>query len=161
MRRVVFFTQIALILLLTVTLAGCVGENENSANTMLVHVSVLRDQPEPSSEYELREGEPKNVGIYEFYLKKPGVPGSGTFKKLGSISLDKSNEMEFYGQKWVKRIDGILCIGYPSTNLIDGKACVEIDQSQNEVDITIHYWKTTLGILSRSLTEEKCMMSSL
>lgn len=149
MRKLVLLAQIVLLLTLVVTIAGCAGGEEEPANTMLVHVSVLRDQPQPSSEYELREGEPNNVGIYEFYLKKPGVPGSGTFKKLGSISLDRLNQMEFYGQKRVKRIDGILCIGYPSTNLIDGKACVEIDQSENEVSVTVHYWKTSLGIISK------------
>jgi hypothetical protein len=39
-----------------------------------------------------------------------------------------------------------LCIGYPSTNIIDGKACVELDQSETEIEITVHYWKTSLGI---------------
>lgn len=149
MRKIVLLVQIALILTLVLTLAGCGAGQEEPANAILVHISVLRDQPQPGSEYELREGEPKNVGVYEFYLKKPGVPGSGTFKKLGSISLDRLNQTEFYGQNTVKRIDGTLCIGYPSTNLIDGKACVEIDQSQDEVRVTVHYWKTSLGIIFR------------
>lgn len=134
------------ILTLPIALVGCVQEQE-PANSILVHVRVLTDHPAHGSEYELREGEPKSVGIYEFYLKKPGLPGSGTFKKLDSIPLNKVENTEFCGEKLVKRIDGILCVGYPSTNLIDGKACVEIDQSQDEVNVTLYHWETKLGIL--------------
>ena len=148
MRKVVLLAQIVLVLGLVVTLAGCLEHwTQPTANNILVRVHVLTDSPSPDSEYELREGEPRTVGIYEFYLKKPGVPGSGTFRKLGSISVNKLSNTEFYGEKLVKRIDGTLCVGYPSTNIIDGKACIEIDQSQDEVDITVHYWKTRLGIL--------------
>jgi len=147
MQKVVLIAQRVLILLLAVTVVGCAGSGKQPANTILLHVHVLTDHPAPGSEYELREGEPKAVSIYEFYLKKPGIPGSGTFKKLGSIPLDKLSETEFYSEKFVKRIDGTLCVGYPSTNIIDGKACVEIDQGRDEVDITVHYWETRLGIL--------------
>lgn len=146
--NVVLNAQIVLILLFAVAAVGCVGPGGQPAeNGVLVCVHVLADHPAPGSGYELREGEPKNVGVYEFYLKKPGLPGSGAFKKLDSIPLNRLNEAEFYGEKLVKRIDSALCVGYPSTNIIDGKTCVEIDQGQDEVDITVHYWKTRLGIL--------------
>lgn len=147
MWQVVLNARIVLILLLAVTVVGCVGSGDQPVNTILLRVHVLTARPAPGTEYELREGEPKAVGIYRFYLEKAGVPGSGAFKKLDSISLDKLNETEFCGEKLVRRTDGVLCIGYPSTNIIDGKACVEIDQSQNEVDITVYYWETKLAIL--------------
>jgi len=148
MQKVVFIAQRVLILLLALTLVGCAEHwGQPTDNNILARVHVLIDRPAPGSEYELMEGEPKNVGVYEFYLKKPGLPGSGAFKKLDSIPLNRLNEAEFYGEKLVKRIGGALCVGYPSTNIIDGKACVEIDQGQDEVDVTVHYWKTRLGIL--------------
>lgn len=134
-------------LTLPVAVSGCTLEQTELGNTnMLVHVQVLKDQPEASGEYEIRQGEPENAGVYEFYLEKPGVPGSGIFKKLDSISLHKVNETEFRGKKLISRIDGTLCVGYPSTNLIEGKACVEVDQSRSEITVTVHYWKTSLGI---------------
>lgn len=148
MRKIVLFAHLVLILAFAGALVGCIGHwGQPAGNDILVHIHVLTDHPAPGSEYELREGKPKTVGVYEFYLKKPGIPGSGAFKKLDSISLDKLNETEFYGEKLVRGIDSALCVGYPSTNIIDGKACVVIDQSQNEVHITVHYWKTRLGIL--------------
>lgn len=143
MSKLILLIVSVTILTLPIALLGCV---QQPANSILVHVRVLTDHPLGSG-YELREGEPRTVGIYEFYLKKPGLPGSGSFKKLDSISVNKVNDTEFYGEKLVKRIDGTLCLGYPSTNIIDGKACVEIDQSQNEVNITVYYWETRLGIL--------------
>lgn len=114
---------------------------------ILVKVHVLTDSPASGSEYERKEGEPQRVGVYEFYLKKPGVPGSGAFKKLDSIPLKKINTIEFYGEKRVTKTSGALCVGYPATNIIDGKACVEIDQSKDGVETTVHYWETSLGIL--------------
>lgn len=150
MLKLMLFIVSVVILTLPIAVLGCAVQQQELTNAnILIHVHVLKDQPEPSSEYELREGEPKNVGVYEFYLKEPGIPGSGTFKKLDSISLDKVTKTEFYGRKLISRIDGNLCVGYPSTNVIDGKACVRVDQSQNEVNITLHYWKTSLGITFR------------
>jgi len=143
MSKLTLFIVSITILTLSIALLGCVQQPPNS---ILVHVQVLTDRPAGNG-YELREGEPETVGIYEFYLKEPGLPGSGTFKKLNSISVDKLDDTEFYGEKLAKRIDGTLCVGYPSTNIIDGKACVEIDQSQDEVNITVYYWETRLGIL--------------
>ncbi|MCK4348078.1 MAG: hypothetical protein KAW47_05620, partial [Thermoplasmatales archaeon] len=110
-----------------------------------VNVYVFKDSAE--SNYELREGTPSNVGVYEFYYKKPKLSGTGAFKKLGSIPLNRINETAFYGEKSVRRINGTLCIGYPSTNFIDGKACVRVDQSQNEANLTVHYWETNIAII--------------
>jgi hypothetical protein len=115
-------------------------------NKIMVHVYVLnKDNPEPR--YEIKEGIPKNVGVYEFYYKNPELPGTGAFKKLDSIPLNRINETAFYGEKSITRINGTLCIGYPSTNFIDGKACVRVDQSQNETNITVHYWETNIAII--------------
>jgi len=124
-------------------IAGCIYSSEEGGIT--VNVYVFKDLPE--SNYELREGTPSNVGVYEFYYKKPKLPGRGAFKKLDSIPLNRINETAFYGEKSIRRINGTLCIGYPSTNFIDGKACVRVDQSQNETNITVHYWETNIAII--------------
>lgn len=141
---------IVLVVALMAIMAGCVMNDgdlqiPSDKKKILMHVYVLKDHPEPN--YELKEGIPKDVGIYEFYYKKPRLPGSGAFKKLDSIPLNKLNETVFYGEKFVKKINGTLCVGYPSTNFIDGKACVRVNQSQNEVNITIYYWKTNIIII--------------
>lgn len=141
---------IAIIILLSAGLiAGCVMKDESkppaNENTILMHIYVFTDHPEPN--YELKEGIPENVGIYEFYYKDPKLPGSGAFKKLGSVPLNKLNESVFYAEKQVKRINGTLCVGYPSTNFIDGKACVRVNQTQNEANITVHYWETDIIII--------------
>lgn len=129
--------------IIVVVIAGCIYSPEEKGIT--AHVYVFKDSPE--SNYELREGTPSNVGVYEFYYKKPKLPGTGAFKKLGSIPLNRINETAFYGEKSVRRINGTLCIGYPSTNFIDGKACVRVDQSQNEANLTVHYWETNIAII--------------
>lgn len=139
----VLLVGIVLAAALIPAMAGC-GSEDN----IMVRVHVLADQPQISN-YVLRDGDPENVGIYEFYLERPDLPGTGAFRQLDSISLDGVNETEFYGEKRVPRIDGILCIGYPSTNFIDGKACIKIDQDQNEINITIHYWKTDVAIIGQ------------
>ena len=126
-----------------VAAAGCIYSPEEKC--LVAHVFVFKDSPE--SNYELIEGTPNNVGVYEFYYKKPKLPGTGAFKKLDSIPLDRINETAFYGEKSIRRIDGTLCIGYPSTNFIDGKACARVDQSQNVVNITVHYWETNIAII--------------
>jgi len=124
-------------------IVGCIYSPEEEG--IAVNVYVLKDSPE--SNYELREGTPNNVGVYEFYYKNPELPGTGTFKKLDSIPLNRINETAFYGEKSIRRINGTLCIGYPSTNFIDEKACVRVDQSQNVVNITVHYWETNIAII--------------
>ena len=123
------------------------GASQDPTGQVLVKVHVLADVPPSGSEYKLKSGQPRKAGVYEFYLKQPALPGSGAFKKIDSIRLKKTGDAEFYGEKRIKVIDGVMCVGYPSTNLIDGKACVEIDQNQDEIEITIHYWETSLGIL--------------
>ena len=125
-----------------VVIAGCIYQPEED---IAVNVYVLKDLPE--SNYELREGTPNNLGVYEFYYKKSNLPGTGAFKKLDSIPLNKINETAFYGTKSIRKINGTLCIGYPSTNFIDGKGCVRVDQSQNETNITVHYWKTNIATI--------------
>lgn len=140
--RVVASLAILLAILLAVFVIRYTGTEKPAADTILVHVYVLKDNPD--LHYVLREGNPESVGVYEFYYKKPNLPGSGAFRKIDSIRLNKLNETTFYGEKRIKKIDGILCIGYPSTNFIDGKACVKIDQSKREVSVTVHYWKTSL-----------------
>ena len=124
-------------------IAGCIYSPEEEG--IAVNVYVFRDVPE--SNYELREGTPNNVGVYEFYCKKPELTGTGAFKKLDTIPLNRINETVFYGEKSIRRINGNLCIGYPSTNFIDGKACVRVDQRQNETKIIVHYWKTGIVII--------------
>ena len=116
---------------------ACVAEAEGR---VLVNVRVLTD--EPPILYQLIEGTPSDVGVYEFYLERSDIPGSGVFKKLDSIALEKVRDNEFYGRKAISKIDGTLCVGYPPTNFIDGAACVKIDQSQKEVNVIVHYWKT-------------------
>lgn len=139
-------TVTVLVLLLAVIIGGCVIKKnlDSSANknNILMHVYIFKDPPE--SNYEIRKGTPNNVGVYEFYYKNPKLLGTGAFKKLDTISLNRINETVFYGEKSIRIINGTLCIGYPSTNFIDGKACVKVDQSQNETNITIHYWNTDI-----------------
>ena len=149
-RRMLKISVLSVLVLLSATIiTGCITKEnlESSANknNILMHVYVFKDTPE--SNYELRKGTPNNVGVYEFYYKKPALPGTGAFKKLDSIPLNRINETAFYGKKSVRRINGTLCVGYPSTNFIDGKACVRVDQSQNETNITVHYWKTDIAII--------------
>jgi len=128
-RRMLKISVLSVLVLLSATIiTGCITKEnlESSANknNILMHVYVFKDTPE--SNYELRKG---------------------TFKKLDSIPLNRINETAFYGKKSVRRINGTLCVGYPSTNFIDGKACVRVDQSQNETNITVHYWKTDIAII--------------
>jgi hypothetical protein len=119
---------------------------------ILVHIYVLNDQPK-STEYEVIEGIPTKVGVYRFYLEDPRIAGSGVFEKVDSISLKKINESTYYGIKLVKKISETLCIGYPSTNYIDGKGCAGMDQSKEEVEVTVHYWKSTLPPIPSNSTE--------
>ena len=140
MTHKIFLVGMTLALVAAAT-SGCAAKTENE---ILFHVRVLTDEP-PDSYHQLLEGTPDSMGVYEFYLEQPDMPSSGAFRQLDSIPLEKVNE-EFYGTKSINKIDGTLCIGYPSTNFIDGQACVKIDQTQNEVDITVHYWKTGIAI---------------
>lgn len=150
MPRLIYFMIISVVLSPLIILCGCQFTQQDTSDTgLLIQVHVLTNAPNPNTNYELIEGSPQSIGVYEFYLKTPGIPGSGVFKKLDSIPLEKMNESEYFGKKSIKKIDGTLCIGYPSTNIIDGKAIVRIDQSQSEADITVYYWKTNLGIISK------------
>ena len=131
-------------------MVGCTTPEEvPGEDEILVEVHVLTDQPE-TADYEPKEGEPESVGVYEFYLKEGGVPGTATFRQLDSIPLDKMGAADFNGTKIIKKIEGTLCVGYPPINFIDGKACVEIDQSQSQVNITVHYWETRIAITGGS-----------
>jgi hypothetical protein len=120
-------------------------------DVVLVDVTVKTDLPD-SMKYELIEGVPTAVGIYRFYLRDEEVPGSGVFEKVDTISLESVNGSCFCGKKLIDKTKLIsktnetLCIGYPAVNFIDGKACVEINQSKKEENITVHYWKTLIGI---------------
>ena len=122
--------------------SGCINMEEDK-NKMLIHVYVKQDQPK--SGYAAMEGIPTKVGIYRFYLENPDVPGSGRFEKLDEIPLERKNR-QFYGEKLVKKINDTLCIGYPPVNYVDGMACVEIDQSEKEANVTVHYWRTMMGV---------------
>ena len=128
-------------------MAGCAPEaGQPEEDTITVHVNVLLDQPQNPG-YRLRSGQPQTAGIYEFYLKNPDLPGSGAFREIDSIPLHEVKQGEYYGEKTLNKIEGQLCVGYPSTNFIDGKSCIKIDQSLQEADITLHYWETKVGII--------------
>lgn len=115
-------------------------------NKILIRVHVLTDQPEDKFTYELMSGTPTEVGVYKFYLKRPDLPGSGTFEKVDVITLQKIENDTYYGGKFIKKINETLCVGFPPVNFIDGKACVEIDTNENETNVTVHYWETKIGL---------------
>ena len=96
-RNKVLLVVVVLAVAWMLTMTGCAtGAGEPKEGEILLRVNVLIDQP-GTSDYELMTGTPKNVGVYEFYHKEPGIPGSGTFSELGSVSLDKLNDTEFHG----------------------------------------------------------------
>jgi len=126
-------------------------------NEVLVRVFVEIDEP-PSTDYihEPLSGVPKYAGVYKFYFKDK-CPGCGVFEKIDEIPLKKLRESLFYGEKRVRGINATIseppswkdisfCVGYPSTNFIDEDTCAKIDQSKEEWNITVHYWKTTVAI---------------
>jgi len=128
------------LLLVTVALLSACGGPVTSGSNMLIDVRVLTDKPQPG--YEPLPGQPSEVGIYEFYLQQPDLPGSGSFRKIGSIALQPIGPGEYRGSGQVAKIDGTLCVGYPPLNFIDGQACVKIDQALPQVEVTVHYWKS-------------------
>ena len=114
------------------------------AEGILIRVYGVADQPPDNIErgpYKLRDGVPSEVGVYRFY--EPIGPGSGTFELLDKIPLQMVDENEYHGEKVIHKIDGRLTVGYPAQwqNSIDGYACVEVDQNENEVIITVYYWE--------------------
>ena len=142
---------IVLVIGCVLSIAGCAAEVEPpDKDVILVGIQVVKDEPD-NVDYQVKEGEPDSVGVYRFYFEKEGLPGTGAFQELDSIPLHKSSKTkdEFHGSKGVKRIDGVLCVGYPPTNFIDGKACIRIDQTQDEVNVTVHYWETSIAILKK------------
>ena len=136
-RKLVVLTPLVLALILALVSQPAYGEE------ILIKVCVIKD--EPIRGYALIEGEPTAVGVYRFYLEKPEVPGSGRFEKIDEIPLTKVDG-KYCGEKLVKKINGTLVVGYPSTNYIDGRACVEVDQSKDIVNVTVHYWKSMLAV---------------
>jgi hypothetical protein len=42
--------------------------------------------------------------------------------------------------------DNVLCVGFPQLHYSNGKSCIEIDQSQDEVIATIYFWKEVINI---------------
>lgn len=120
------------------------------ADEILLSVFVIIDKPDDTMVYELFDKNPTQVGVYKFYLINPNIPGSGTFKKMDEISLERINESTFYGKKRITKINGTMCTGYPPINWIDGIASVEINQTEEEVAVTVHYWKTKIGIIGAS-----------
>jgi hypothetical protein len=144
---------VAIAVVCIITTGGCTTAvedtnniNGNNEEGIWVHVHVLLDQPD-NIDYQIREGKPKSAGVWEFYFKQPNLPGTGAFREVDSIPLVEAEGGRAYGEKYIKRIDGWLCVGFPSTNFIDGKTCVEINQTQDEVSLTVHYWKTNIAIL--------------
>lgn len=128
--------------------ASCAPHSpSDTSDRILVRVRVLTDKPLSTSEYRLKDGTPRKVGVYRFYLKQPDLPGSGAFEQVDSIRLKKTDGGQFYGEKWIKRTEDTLCVGYPATNMIDQEACVQIDPGQSEIDVVVHFWETRLGIL--------------
>ena len=112
-----------------------------------INVYVNTDQPTEPMTYELMDGTPTEVGVYRFCLREPKLAGTGAFEKVDEILLGKINESTLYGEKTIDKINATLCIGYPPVNWIDGNACVEIDQTKKEVNVTVYYWGTKIGIL--------------
>ena len=144
------------LVLFFISFSGCAEIPTNSptptpiitpVDDILVGVFVITDQPEDEMVYELMDRNPTQVSVYKFYLKDPEIPGSGTFEKMDEISLERINESTFYGKKRITKINGTMCTGYPPINWIDGIASVEINQTEEEVAVTVHYWKTKIGII--------------
>lgn len=131
--------------LLAVVFSGCISSYSSSPNTVLLHITVINDYPS-SDHYEKIADNPTEVGVYEFYYTRPDLPGSGTFKKLDTITLQRKGYLRYVGEKKIDKIDRTLCVGYPPVNFIDGDACVEINQHLNEVSLEVHYWNCKIGI---------------
>lgn len=150
MKRLIISVTLVLFFIL---FSGCAEIPTNSptptpiitpADEILLSVFVLTDQPTDTMNYELMEGTPTNVGVYIYYLKDPRLAGSGVFEKIDTIPLKKLDNSTFYGEGVISKVNNTLCVGYPSTNYIDSKGCVNIDQSNERMNITVYYWKTTL-----------------
>ena len=136
-KKLIVLTPLALALILVLISQPIYGKE------ILIKVCVIKD--EPMRGYVMIGSEPTAVGIYRFYLEKLGVPGSGKFEKVDEIPLTKVNG-KYCGEKFVEKINDTLVVGYPSTNYIDGRACVEVDQSKDEVNITVHYWRSLIAV---------------
>ena len=109
-----------------------------------LRVYVLTDTPN-STIYEALNGTPTTVGIYEFYLKDPLIPGSGDFRLIDQIPLEMVNQTCYYGEKWVEFDCGAVCVGFPSTNFVDGIAVAPLNE--NDSTVIVHYWRCKIGIL--------------
>jgi hypothetical protein len=131
---------------------------ERAENKIRIHVYVKLDPPPEGAineiKYKLREGVPTEVGVYRSYS-----PGYWLYERLDTIPLEKVDELTFYGAKSVNKTnpvlvyehdnlqmyDNALCVGYPGIKycggLIDGITFIRIDQSMEEVTVTVYYWE--------------------
>jgi len=147
--------------ILAVSFSGCVETELIPTPTPVstptleisINVYVKTDQPTDIMTYELMGGTPTEVGVYRFYLQDPKLAGSGVFEKIDTIPLEKINESTFYGEKLIDKINETLVIGYPfcrankqapiqTSNVCYEEQGVVIDQSKEEVNVTVHYWVT-------------------
>ncbi len=114
-----------------------------------IEVHVVVDKPADPFAYEPLNGTPTNITVFRYRLIQPLIPGSGVFEPVDSIPLEKAGEDIYVGEKYVRKFQGVMCLGFQPTNFIDGQAVVYVNQSLDTVKVTVHYWKVTIGILGR------------
>ena len=113
-----------------------------------IEVYVIVDKPVDTYAYKPLNGTPTNITVFQYRLIQPLIPGSGVFEPVDIIPLEKEGDV-YFGEKYVRRFPGIMCVGFQPTNFIDGQAVVYINQSLDKVKVTVHYWKVTVGILGK------------
>ena len=138
---------VSLSLLTGAILSGCLEKrNSSDESKILLRVTVINEEPPSNASYVKKGGEPKEVYIYK-ELPNPKPAYNIGFTKIETINLRKVDDLHYVGEKYINRSDVTLCVGYATTNFIDGASCVMINQSLNEVQLEVYYWNCTVVMI--------------
>jgi len=135
---------VSLSILTGLIFSGCLEEqNSTDESEILLRVTVINEDPLSNNGYVKKEGEPMEVYIYEA-VSDPELTHLIYFTKIGTISLQKLDDLHYIGEKYINRSNVTLCLGY-ANYYVDGMSCVMINQSLNEVQLKVYYWDCNFG----------------
>lgn len=128
-------------------LSGSLEKTSSSEEEkVLIKITVLNENVTDKVEgYIKRKGEPTELYIYEA-VEDPTLKHVIKFKKIDTVSLQKKDCLTFMGEKYINRSNNMLCVGYATTNFIDGNSCIMINQSLNEAELEVKYWDCNIAL---------------
>ena len=117
----------------------------SNESKIFLNVTVINEEPPNSLDYVKKEGEPKEVYIYEA-VPDPELTHIIGFTKIETINLQKVDNLTFVGETYIDRSDVMLCVGYATTNFVDGLSCVTVNQSLNEIQLEVYYCNCNVAL---------------